>query len=165
MSDTRNLKQRLQELTSLKDTLKQVMKDAAEEATIAAITKTTEETPPKAGEVRGANAVTGDLRQHWAVDSTSTPKEDGNAFVTYLRNNMNYASFVNNGHRLDRHFVPGLYIENGLIAKDLDGNGGLVVGTKTKYIPGVFMAEKGIKKYEQTLEETLNKRIKGVLDK
>ena len=74
----------------------------------------------------------------------------GKEYHTVLANEMEYASYVNNGHRMDRHFVPGLYIdENGELSRDLEGDVGLVVGTKTKYVKGEFMTDKAKEAYEK----------------
>ena len=72
---------------------------------------------------------------------------------------IEYASYVENGHRLDKHFVPGLYIENGLLARHADGSGGLIVGTKTHWVKGEFMAEKGKAAYHQAIARLLQKEI------
>lgn len=77
---------------------------------------------------------------------------------------MDYASYVDQGHRMDRHFVPGLYIdENGQLARNVDGKGGLVVGTKTKYVKGEFMADKAKEAYQKTVLVELDKEIRRLL--
>ena len=52
---------------------------------------------------------------------------------------------------MDRHFVPGLYVnpESGLLEYDPYANVGIVVGTKTAYVEGKFMvddAKRGVPK-------------------
>ena len=78
-----------------------------------------------------------------------------------LANNVEYASYVNDGHRMDKHFVPGLYVNqySGLLEFDPTAEVGLMVGTKTKYVKGRFMKEKAIEAYEKTVLEILDRRI------
>ena len=81
--------------------------------------------------------------------------------MTVLRNNAEYASYVNNGHRMKRHFVPGLYInpESGLLEYDPSAKVGIVVGTKTRYVKGEFMVDKAKKAYQEALLDELDKEI------
>lgn len=81
---------------------------------------------------------------------------------------MQYASYVNNGHRMDRHFVPGLYINpfSGQLEYDAAKKGevGIMVGTKTDYVPGLFMAEAGEEAYQRAVE-ALSKELEVRLNK
>ena len=80
--------------------------------------------------------------------------------MTFLANDMEYASYVNDGHRMDRHFVPGLYVdENGQLNYDPAAKVGLVVGTKTTYVKGEFMVDKGKDAYQKALETILDDEI------
>lgn len=160
MSYQVSLQKRLQELKkaheNLPDALYQVQKNAAQRAVEAA----TEATPPKAGRLAGPNMLTGELKQHWATDSQVEPDVSSNKLTSYLANNKEYASYVDQGHRMDKHFVPGLYIdENGQLARDLSAKVGLVVGTKTKYVKGEFMVDKAREAYEKTVLTELDKEI------
>ena len=90
-----------------------------------------EKTPPLPGQQRGRNTVTGALADHWG---SRFEKANGDNYNVYLFNNMQYASYVNDGHRMVKHFVPWLYIDsNGVIARHIPITGeqlfGLVVGT------------------------------------
>ena len=80
---------------------------------------------------------------------------------------MEYASYVNDGHRMDRHFVPGLYVNphSGLLEYDPAANTGIVVGTRTAYVKGEFMADKGIKEYRKTVRAILDKKISEAMKK
>lgn len=133
----------------------------SEGATLRAIAEAQDHTPPntyEGGELRGVHMITGELAQHWETDSQADPVHTGSGFTTFLANNQEYASYVNDGHRLDKHFVPGLYVdENGLLSRDLTKDTGLMVGTKTKYVPGLYMKEKGIDKFEEVAETELKK--------
>lgn len=160
MSYQVSLQKRLQELKkaheNLPEALYQVQKNAAQRAVEAA----TEATPPKAGRLAGPNMLTGELKQHWATDSQVEPDVSGNKLTSYLANNKEYASYVDQGHRLNKHFVPGLYIdENGQLARDLTAKVGLVVGTKTKYVKGEFMVDKAKEAYEKAVLAQLDDEI------
>jgi hypothetical protein len=141
----------------------QILKKAQEGATLRAIETAKEKTPPnKDTPLRGTGAITGDLKSSWEEDSQATPKTEDNEYTTVLANNKDYASYVNDGHRMDKHFVPGLYIsDDGLLSKgDPNIVGGLMVGTKTQFVPGIFMKEAGIAKYEEVLKCELDKVLK-----
>lgn len=166
MSVTINIHNYIKQLEKTQADIPETIYKIAKEATLKAIEVTTENTPVLEGEQRGANTVTGKLKQGWAKDSVKEPQVSGDAYVTVLRNSADYASYVNDGHRMHRHFVPGLYIdENGLISRNVDGKGGLVVGTKTKYVPGVFMKEKGEKAYQKAVETLFKAEIERLMKK
>ena len=163
MSASVSLQQRLQQLKKLQADLPNVMHAAARDATMRAIEATMDATPPKAGGDRlpGVNTVTGELKAHWETDSVTEPQNVGGGYVTFLANDMEYASYVNNGHRMDRHFVPGLYVdENGQLNYDPAAKVGLVVGTKTTYVKGEFMVDKGKEAYQKAVEEILDGEIR-----
>lgn len=156
--------------------LKQARKDlipalasACEEATKAAVKATMDATPPKAGTGRGpyigTNTITGQLKQHWATDSTIKPEITAGSVKTVLANDLEYASYVNDGHRMDRHFVPGLYINDaGILEYDPSRKEvGIMVGTKTKYVKGEFMVDKGREAYQKTLEPLLEAKVRELL--
>ena len=83
--------------------------------------------------------------------------------MTVLANNMQYSSYVNDGHRVDEHFVPGLIINGNMLEEGPDGKGGIMVGTKTTYVKGKYMKEKAIKRYRKVVKTELNKRTREVL--
>lgn len=166
MSYTVSLQKRIQELKKVNADLPNLFIDVQKKATIRAIKVATDATPPKKGTGRGkhigTNTVTGELKAHWAADSITQPKRIGDRFVTELKNNLEYASYVNDGHRMDRHFVPGLYVDprSKLLSYDPSAKVGLVVGTKTKYVKGEFMKEKAKKAYEETVLKELDREIR-----
>ena len=150
---------------ALKKHLEQLDEDLsaiAQGATMRAVEKAAELTPPTMNNLTGTNTRTGALKQHWATDSKTTPQKKGTNYETKLANNMQYASYVNDGHRMDRHFVPGLVIneESGLLEFNPDGKGGIVVGTKTSYVEGLFMTDKAIKKWRETIDVEVNKLVR-----
>lgn len=98
--------------------------------------KAKEETPPHSGQERGLNTVTGNMAAHWQASYNFSD----NDCTVRLSNDVQYASYVENGHRMDKHFVPWLYIDDsGLLSRRIPEPGeplfGLVVGTKTTYVP------------------------------
>lgn len=150
------MRKRLEELRRAGADVPRIIEEVAEGATIEAVRVATENTPPNTGNIAGTNTRSGQMAQHWSMDSKTTPMNGR----TQLANNMQYASYVNDGHRMDKHFVPGLMVDGGLLQKAPAGtNTGLVVGTKTKYVPGLYMKEKAIGKYRDVVRTELSKRV------
>ena len=156
------MRKRLEELRKARENVPQIMAEVAEGATIEAVRVATEKTPPNDGTLAGPNMRSGQMAQHWATDSVTTPIMAG-SIITELNNNMQYASYVNDGHRVDKHFVPGLIINGNLLEMSPDGSGGLMVGTKTTYVQGKYMKEAGIGKYRDTIRKELDRRVREAL--
>lgn len=128
-----------------------------EGATIAAVNKAQQATPPNGGApLAGTNARSGQLAQAWVTDSKTKPIKG----VTVLANNQQYASYVNDGHRMDKHFVPGLHEVGGMLAYDANYDGGIVVGTKTQFVEGLYMKEQATDEYIRVCEFELNKILR-----
>ncbi len=172
MSGAVSLQKRIQQLKKAGADLPEVLYRTAKAATLRAVEAAQDATPPKAGTGRGPyigeNMITGELKAHWATDSKTEPMggalSGGSTYVTVLANDMQYASYVNDGHRMDRHFVPGLYInDNGLLSFDPGAKTGLVVGTKTRYVKGEFMVDKAKEAYEKTCLDLLDKEIERLM--
>lgn len=173
MSYTVSLQQRIQQLKKAQADLPKVLEKVATDATLRAIEAAADATPPKAdtgrGPYIGTNMISGELKAHWATDSKAQPMggalSGGSTYVTILANDKQYASYVNDGHRMDRHFVPGLYInpESGLLEYDPEAKVGIVVGTKTHYVKGEFMVDKGKEAYQKTVLSELDKEIERLL--
>lgn len=173
MSYTVSLQQRIQQLKKVQADLPNILHDVAKDATLRAIEAAADATPPKAGTGRGpyigTNTVSGELKAHWDTDSKPDPMggalSGGSVYATVLANDLNYTSYVNDGHRMDRHFVLGLYINenSGLLEFDEEADTGIVVGTKTKYVKGEFMVDKGKEAYQKTVLAELDKRIQGAM--
>lgn len=170
MSYQVSLQRRLQELKKAQADLPNILYKTAKGATMRAIEAAMDATPPKkgTGSLKGTHTRTGELKQHWATDSITEPMGGalfgGSSYTTFLKNSMEYASYVNQGHRMDKHFVPGLYIGlNGQLEYDPEvaetRAAGLVVGTKTKYVKGEFMVDKGKEAYEKAVLAELDKEI------
>ena len=162
MSYQVSLQRRLQELKKAQQSLAPTLIKVAKGATQRAVEAAQDATPPKAGTGRlgGTNTITGELKEHWATDSVVEPMVSGGKYRTELNNDKDYASYVDQGHRMDKHFVPGLYVdENGQLNYDPAAKVGLVVGTKTKYVKGEFMADKAKEAYEKAVLTELDKEI------
>lgn len=168
MSKAISLRERIQQLKKAQADLPEVLGNVAKEATIAAVEAATEATPPKSGRGAhfGTNTLTGELKAHWATDSQTEPEAVQGGLQTILANNVEHASYVNDGHRMDRHFVPGLYINegSGLLEYDPSAKVGIVVGTKTKYVKGEFMVDKAEKAYQEAAEALLDEKIKELFE-
>lgn len=154
---TLTLKERVKQLEAHRPQIEARIRQACKDATIRAVEKASDMTPPTGGDLSGTNTRSGEMKQHWATDSQIDPAVSGTTYATTLANDKDYASYVNDGHRMDRHFVPGLYInpESGLLEYDPSAKVGIVVGTKTSYVPGLFMVEEAIKTWRETLEKEL----------
>lgn len=158
------LEQREKQLQKIVAKLPGELDRIAKVATMRAVEEATELTPPTQDDLKGTNTRSGEMKQHWATDSQTTPQRRGDDRVTGLNNDKEYASYVNDGHRMDRHFVPGLYINpgSGLLEYDPSKKVGIVVGTKTKYVPGLHITDKARKKYRETVEAE-SKRLEEML--
>lgn len=154
------MRKRLAELRRAQQDIPAIIDEVAEVATLAAVEKAAENTPPNGGaKIAGPNLRSGDMAQSWATDSVTTP----NRGKTLLANLQQYASYVNDGHRMDKHFTSHLAIEGGQLVGKPDGDGGLVVGTKTQYVPGLYMKEKAIGVYRDTVRRMLQQKVREAL--
>ena len=160
-AETRRYLKRLQKAGAK---VREIIIEAAEVATVAAVETAAEHTPPNGGApIRGVNTRTGEMSQSWATDSQTTPTVSGETITTMLCNNKQYASYVNDGHRMDKHFTTHVAIENGMLVGKPDGTGGLMVGTKTSYIPGLYMTEKATGKYKTTMRYMLQDAVRRAM--
>lgn len=154
-------RKRFAQLRKMGQNVPKIMAEVVEGATIAAVDRATELTPPNGGAaISGTGTRSGEMAQHWSADSTTKPVMTGGSIRTTLANNVPYASYVNDGHRMDQHFVPGL-IKNGSVLEKVDPKmGGIMVGTKTKYVKGKYMKQAAIGRYRKVVKTELDKRIR-----
>lgn len=153
-------RKRLEELRKAGQDIPKIIDEVAEVATIEAVRKARDNTPPNGNApLAGTNMRTGAMTASWELDSVTKPTHGR----TILINSQNYASYVNDGHRVDQHYVPGLYPNGGLLERVDPSVGGIVVGTKTTYVPGLFMKEKAIGKYKDTVRNMLQQKVREVL--
>ena len=162
MSFGQATRHRFEQLRKMGQNVPKIMEEVAEGATIAAVERATELTPPNGAAIAGTGTRTGEMAEAWTVDSVTKPVMTAASARTMLANNMQYASYVNDGHDMDEHYVPGLHIDsiNGGIYFDLNQKGGIVVGTKTKYVKGKYMKQAAIGRYRKIVRMELDKRIK-----
>ena len=155
------MRKRLAELNKAGKDVPKIMMEVAEGATIEAVRVAAENTPPNGGAaIAGTKTRSGQMAQHWALDSQTKPIYSGGSAQTVLANDMQYASYVNDGHRVDKHYVPGL-IANGNLLERVDPDvGGIMVGTKTTYVKGLYMKQKAIGKYRDVVRKELDKRVR-----
>lgn len=156
-------RKRFAELRRMGQNVPKIMAEVAEGATIAAVDRATELTPPNGGAaISGTGTRSGELAQHWSTDSTTKPVLSGGSVRTILANNMQYASYVNDGHQMDEHFVPGLHLDeqSNTIYFDRKEKGGVTVGTKTKYVKGKYMKQAAIGRYRKVVRMELDKRVR-----
>ena len=97
-------------MKALQAKLPALLEKAIETAAQRAVEKAIELTPPTGDDLSGTHTRTGEMKQHWAGDSQTKPQRQGDELTAVLANDVEYASYVDQGHRMDRHFVPGLYI-------------------------------------------------------
>lgn len=158
------IQKRVDELKKAHVNLQAVIPRIAEAATIAAVDKATEKTPPNGdAAIAGVNARTGDLAQHWTMDSITRPVKSAGGYKTELVNKLQYASYVDQGHRMDRHFTSHLAVEGGQLVGKPAGDGGLMVGTKTDYVPGKYMVDEAKKTYRAKVYAAIRKELKKAL--
>ena len=153
------MRKRFEQLRKAGENVPKIMAEVAEGATIAAVETAVNNTPANGANISGTDTRSGQMAQSWQDTSITTPTVSGGTVSTVLANGMQYASYVNDGHRMDKHFVPGLTINGGLLEKTKD-NTGIMVGTKTTYVPGIHMKEKAVGKYRTTVRTELDKRVR-----
>ena len=153
------IRKRLAELRQAGANVPKIINEVTEAATIEAVRVATEKTPPNGSALAGTGMRTGQLAQHWAVDSVTTPVNGR----TKLANNMQYASYVNNGHRVDKHFVPGLMVNGGMLERVPKDAGGIMVGTKTTYVKGLYMKEAAVGKWRSIVRSELDRRVREAM--
>lgn len=153
------MRKRFEQLRKAGENVPKIMAEVAEGATIAAVETAVNNTPPNGANISGTNTRSGEMAQSWQDASITTPTVIGGTVSTTLANGMQYASYVNDGHRMDKHFVPGLTVADGMLQKT-PADTGIMVGTKTTYVPGIHMKEKAIGKYRTTVRAELDKRVR-----
>lgn len=155
----------------LKEEAVRRIEEVVEDARVEAIKTAVDNTPPSvpAGKMRGKNTITGALQRSWKTDSSEI-KRDGKLKwkfnlrnLAHTKNGMHYASYVNDGHNLEKHYVPGLYVNpyTNLIEYDEDkvDELGMMVGTKTDYVEGYHMVEKANRTWLTYLMKNLARRV------
>jgi len=153
-------RKRLEQLRKQGQNVPKIMAEVMEGATEAAVERATELTPPNGSAISGTGTRTGELAEAWSTDSITKPTMIGGVLRTTLANNLQYASYVNDGHRMDQHFVPGLIVNGNMLEKVDPSMGGITVGTKTPYVKGKYMKQAAMGRYKNVVKQELDKRIK-----
>ena len=159
-------RKRLEELRKAGQDIPKIIDEVAEVATIEAVRAARANTPPNGGaSIAGTGMRTGAMAAAWERDSITAPRKGKTELVNSVQaeNGQMYASYVNDGHRVDQHYVPGLYPNGGLLERVDPNVGGIVVGTQTSYVKGLFMKEKAIGKYRSTVYRMLSEKAREVL--
>lgn len=103
-------------------------------------------------------AVTGDAKAKW---QTKKAYKVANGFRARLFNNSEYIGYINNGHRMEPHFVPGEWVGD-KFEYDPFSKDGVLMGSKTKYVKGKFMLEKASGRAEKFLIRKANTEIENI---
>lgn len=115
------------------------------------------------GKERGFNVISDSLHDSWRGEFKPSLNRKKLGYVT-LTNEKPYAPYVQNGHKVTKHFVPWLYKDaTGTISYETfhaQPMFGLVVGTKTKYVEGIDMVGPAKKAFDESFEESSQKTIK-----
>ena len=155
---TYTLNSRISALRQMERDLPDKLSRAMKSATMRAVEEAVNLTPPTGDDLSGTNTRTGEMKQSWVTSSKTEPVRKGSVYETELNNNMEYASYVNDGHTLTKHFVPGLVINDaGILDRNPDGKGGLMVGTKTTFVEGRHITEKAVDVWRGALKSELRR--------
>lgn len=103
---------------------------------------------------KGTPVMDGDLRKSWAA---SKPVMNGNVASCEMTNNMHYASWVEDGHRQVKRWVPGSWMGNRFI---YNGNSESGMMLNPKWIPGFHMGRRAI----NNIDANAKKYVKNDLD-
>jgi hypothetical protein len=119
------------------------------------------------GKRRGFNVINNSLQIAWHAEfqPSQEPNEVG---IVKLENAKSYASYVQKGHKVTKHFVPWLYKDDlGTISYETDHNQplfGLVVGIKTPYVKPVDMIGPAHDAFSRAFAASNKKLLKDELD-
>lgn len=113
------------------------------------------------GKKRGFNVINDSLQESWVAEykPSQNKKEVGSVSLT---NDKHYAIYVQNGHKMTKHFVPWLY-KDGMGTLSYETNHaqplfGLVVGNKTPFVKGVDMVGPAVDAFNESFDE-LNEQL------
>lgn len=119
------------------------------------------------GKKRGFNVINDSLQESWMAEYKPSQKKKEVGSVS-LTNDKPYAIYVQNGHKMKKHFVPWLY-KDGMGTLSYETNQsqplfGLVVGNKTPFVKGVDMVGPAVDVFNESfdeLNEQLLKKLRG----
>jgi hypothetical protein len=112
------------------------------------------------GKARGFNVISNSLQDSWVAEYTPSANKNEVGTVS-LSNDKPYAKYVQEGHRVKKHFVPWLY-KDGMGTLSYETNHsqplfGLVVGTKTPFVKGVDMVGPAVEAFNEKFDELTKK--------
>lgn len=114
------------------------------------------------GKRRGFNVISNSLQESWVAEYIPSGEKNQVGSIS-LTNNKPYAVFVQNGHKVSRHFVPWLYKDGGgMLSYETNHNQpmfGLIVGTKTPYVKGVDMVGPAVDAFNDKFDELTQKTL------
>lgn len=154
-------KKALDDILKLKEGLSRMVYDSVLTAADEMVAKAKEVTP--ASDDTGVNTQKGHLSDHW--EHLTTRERDG--VKSILCNPVEYASYVDEGHKMTPHFVPWLYIDDtGCISrhdpKDDEALFGLMVGTKTSQVEPENITKQATERFESVLEKEIERLSKEI---
>ena len=106
---------------------------------------------------KGTPVMDGDLRKSWAA---SKPVMNGNVASCEMTNNMHYASWVEDGHRQVKRWVPGSWMGNRFI---YNGNSESGMMLKPKWIPGFHMGRRAINNIDANAKKYVKNDLNTIL--
>ena len=106
---------------------------------------------------KGTPVMDGDLRKSWAA---SNPVMNGNVASCEMTNNMHYASWVEDGHRQVKRWVPGSWMGNRFI---YNGNSESGMMLKPKWIPGFHMGRRAINNIDANAKKYVKNDLNTIL--
>ena len=157
-------KNRIKELKEKGAQVSQAIIQAGNLAAEAMVKTATDLTPPLDGdEARGTNTITGESKAHWETDSITEAIIKGKKASWVLGNNLDHISYLNDGHRMDQHFVPGLMVNpyNGMLERVPPEMGGIMVGTQTEYVPGLHITDAAVETFWEVYKREYGRLTKG----
>lgn len=148
-----------------KPEFEKIVEDCAKKACDNAVKKAKELSPhADDGKIRGMNVISNRLYNSWFCEYVK--KDYGKIGNIKLYNTAPYFNYVQFGHKVKRHFVPWLYIDElGRLSYETNHNKkmiGLIVGTKTSYVEGVDMISPAIKIFEESFEKELSECLEKI---
>lgn len=115
------------------------------------------------GKKRGFNVINDSLQESWVAEYKPSQNKQEVGSVS-LTNDKHYAIYVQNGHKMTKHFVPWLYKDGmGTISYETNHSQplfGLVVGNKTPFVKGVDMVGPAVDAFNEVFDELNDKLLK-----
>ena len=106
---------------------------------------------------KGTPVMDGDLKKAWA---TTKPVMNGNVATCEMTNNMYYASWVEDGHRQIRRWVPGTWVGDRFRYDSYSYEGMML---KPKWIPGFHMGRRAIANIEANAQTYLRNDLNTLM--